>query len=376
MGDFWKIFLMGYKDRKLSFWMKITMLIWWAVSIPVGFFYGAEKEYFGILVLLIFLCLVTLWDDLHHYHYLVELLTLILAGILSIRLFVLAPIGYFSVFFLLIFAVGIIFIVGIRHTLFVNVLLLAYLFWAFCVDGGSRFAGIYDRNLILRFPYLYVCILFVFYITMFAIQKCWYQTETRHAVLERRIREEKQKLAEMSLNVIMSMYSALSAKVPEIDQHCKRVGRLTQSIAERMNLDEDTCRNGYYAGLLHEVGAIGLPDEILCQNVLTDEQYEMYKTYVTRGYQIIKELQIVDTVAEAVRSHRENYDGSGYLEGKRGEDIPILSRILALADYVDRHQRRGEPMEQTIRLLNEQKGTVFDPKCVEVVCGMLREGRI
>lgn len=67
----------------------------------------------------------------------------------------------------------------------------------------------------------------------------------------------------------------------------------------------------------------------------------MFQTYVKMGYDMISELQVADTIAEAVYYHRENYDGSGYLAGKRGSEIPVLAQILAVADYADRHLRWG-----------------------------------
>ena len=99
-----------------------------------------------------------------------------------------------------------------------------------------------------------------------------------------------------------------------------------------MGLDETACTNAYYAGLLHEVGAVGLPDEIIQKSSLTEEQYEIYQTYVSRGYRIIRELQIADEVAEAVRYHRGNYDGSGYPSNLAGKEIPIGARILRVCD--------------------------------------------
>ena len=146
----------------------------------------------------------------------------------------------------------------------------------------------------LRFPFLYICILGVAYIIMFSIQRYWVDKAKRHLLLQQRIDAEKGKLSEMSLKVITAMYSALSSKIPEIDLHCQQTAELTQEMARRMGLDEAACRDGYYAGLLHEVGTVGLPDDVVLQRNITEEQYQLYKTYVERGYAIILQLQIVD----------------------------------------------------------------------------------
>ena len=74
-----------------------------------------------------------------------------------------------------------------------------------------------------------------------------------------------------------------------------------------------------------------------------------------------------------MRYHRENYDGTGYLEGLQGEAIPLLSRILAVADFTDRHRRWGETDAQIAAALRERAGHEFDPQCLEVMCEMLTE---
>lgn len=291
----------------------------------------------------------------------------------SALLFQKAYVGYFSWFFLLIFSFSCTFMLGLVDGTFIN--LLGVLWVMVCLHGGliPDPAALYGEGFVRRFPFLYICILGVAYIIMFSIQRYWVDKAKRHLLLKQRIDAEKGKLSEMSLKVITAMYSALSSKIPEIDLHCQQTAELTQEMARRMGLDEAACRDAYYAGLLHEVGTVGLPDDVVLQRNITEEQYQLYKTYVARGCRIIQELQIVDRVAETVRYHRENYDGSGYLEGLRGEAIPLLSRILAVADFTDRHRRRGESDAQIAAALRECAGHAFDPRCTKVMCGMLTE---
>ena len=132
-----------------------------------------------------------------------------------------------------------------------------------------RPAALYGESFVLRFPFLYICILGVAYIIMFSIQRYWVDKAKRHLLLQQRIDAEKGKLSEMSLKVITAMYSALSSKIPEIDLHCQQTAELTQEMARRMGLDEAACRDGYYAGLLHEVGTVGLPDDVVLQRNIT-----------------------------------------------------------------------------------------------------------
>ena len=286
-----------------------------------------------------------------------------------------ASIGYFSVFFLLIYLFCNVFILGIAGSAPFSLLgltgVMLCLRGVLVADPAAR----YGADFVPRLPFLFLCILGIAYIITFFIQRYWVEKLQQHVILQARIDAERARLSEMSLKVITAMYSALSSKIPEIDLHCQQTAELTQEMARRMGLDEAACRDGYYAGLLHEVGTVGLPDDVVLQRNITEEQYQLYKTYVERGCRIIQELQIVDRVAETVRYHRENYDGTGYLEGLQGEAIPLLSRILAVADFTDRHRRRGETDAQIAAALRERAGHEFDPQCVEVMCGMLTKGR-
>ena len=140
-----------------------------------------------------------------------------------------------------------------------------------------------------------------------------------------------------------------------------------KEIAERLELPEEMASAAYQAGLLHEIGMIGIPDELIQRRNLTDEEY------VKMGYDMISELQVADTIAEAVYYHRENYDGSGYLAGKRGSEIPVLAQILAVADYADRHLRWGESTEMVRGKIKERENTRFEPKCAGIMEQILKE---
>lgn len=331
-------------DPQLVLYTKLVVGLLWLVHLPLGFLYGAPLPFYLLLGGMMLLDGVNLFLSRHSASRARELGAALafLAG--SALLFQKAYVGYFSWFFLLIFSFSCTFALGLVDGTFIN--LLSFLWVMACLHGGliPDPAALYGESFVRRFPFLYICILGVAYIIMFSIQRYWVDKAKRHLLLQQRIDAEKGKLSEMS-----------------------------QEMARRMGLDEAACRDGYYAGLLHEVGTVGLPDDVVLQRNITEEQYQLYKTYVERGCRIIQELQIVDRVAETVRYHRENYDGTGYLEGLQGEAIPLLSRILAVADFTDRHRRRGETDTQIAAALRECAGHAFDPQCVEVMCGMLTE---
>ena len=356
-------------------WMKNVLAVILLLNLAAGLFYPMEEKaavlrmFLSMLALLFLNCAISRRKA---YPWL-DTVTFFLLIMPNLHLFSDGNIGYFSVFYILLFSVGAIFVLGIRISLVFNGICVIYMILQLRGGGLSRLSGLYDSNLLLRFPYLYLCMIGIAYIIMFSIQRYWVEKEKNRQILEHRIHLEKKKLADMSLHVITSMYSALSAKIPEIDLHCEQTGVYSREIAKRMGLDEAACTNAYYAGLLHEVGAVGLPDEVIQKTSLTEEQYQIFQTYVSRGYKIIRELQIADEVAEAVLYHRENYDGSGYLEGRSGKDIPLIARILSVADYADRHARWGETKEEICRKLSGYKGSRFDPDCAETMCAVLME---
>lgn len=356
-------------------WMKNVLVLIMLLNFCAGLFYPMEQKimvfpmFLSMLVLLSIDCAISRARD---YTWLDTVTFLLLIGP-NLHLFCDGEIGYFSMFYTILFSMGAVFILGIRTSVVFNAVCTIFIFAQVRGSGLERLRGFYNENLLLRFPYLYLCMVGIAYIIMFSIQRYWVEKEKSRLILEHRIREEKRKLADMSLHIITSMYSALSAKIPEIDRHCEKTASYSREIAKHMGLDEAACMNAYYAGLLHEVGGVGLPDEVIQKASLTEEQYEIYKTYVFRGYKIIRELQIADEVAEAVLYHRENYDGSGYLEGRSGNQIPMLSRILSVADYADRHARWGETAEEISKKLKERKGTRFDPECAEQMRTILRQ---
>ena len=358
-----EVILSPYRDRKISLWMRVTLIfIWWFWMIA-GVIYRGPTHHI-ILALMIFLLGVDIALTRKAPRYGVTVSIFALLAALNVHLFASGQIGYFSIFPLMLFCAAIIFILGIRVSLAFNAILFVVLLYYLRGPGQAAILPLYGEHMIRRFPYLYVCIVGIGYIIMFSIQSYWVEKAQEHEVLARRIRTEKDKLSEISFKIITALYAASSAKVPGIDKHCAQVADLSRHLAERLGLDAQTCMDAYSAGLLHEIGAVGLPDEILSAPKLSEEQFEVYKTYVTRGAQIIRELQITDNLADAVLHQRENFDGTGYPSGLAGDAIPQLSRIIAVTDYVDRHRRRGESEAHIRQRLNAQSGTRFDPACV------------
>ena len=138
----------------------------------------------------------------------------------------------------------------------------------------------------------------------------------------------------------------------------------------------------YLAALLHDIGKIGIPDRILNKpDKLTDEEYDIMKSHVDRGAEILKNFTLIDRVEEGVLYHHERYDGRGYTHGLKGEDIPLNARIIGIADAFDamtanRVYRKKLDFTYVLSELEKGKGTQFDPKLVEILLGLIEDGTI
>lgn len=363
----WEVLICPYEDKSLAFWMKVVFGFIWSISMVVAKIYKTDNEYFlALACTVILLVLNMIWNRYYQKNWL-DILTF---SVLCVEVFIVffrGYIGYFSVLFPLLFSCGVVFILGIRGSLLINLVSLGIIFSAFRYQVPWEVASLYGYNVALRFPYLYICILLIAYLLMYTIQQYWVKKRKRQSILEQRIAEEKKKLQSMSMKIMRSMSKALDAKIPGKEAHCEQVAMYGEQIAKEMGLSEAEQRAVYHAGLLHEIGMIGIADRLIAREDLSEEEYKEFCTYVKQGSDIISKLYGADEVAQAVLYHRENYDGSGYQEGLCAQEIPLLARILAVADYTDRHLRWKEHPKQVKEKLRKQSGRQFDPQVVSVM---------
>ncbi|MDK2886651.1 MAG: hypothetical protein PWP54_1214 [Thermosipho sp. (in: thermotogales)] len=178
-------------------------------------------------------------------------------------------------------------------------------------------------------------------------------------------------------NIVLALVNALEAYDIYTRGHSERVALYATQIAEKMGLDKEIIRKIYWASLVHDIGKLNIPHEILNKpSKLTKEEYEIIKQHPIKGYQILKELEGLSNIAEIVKYHHERWDGKGYPEGLKGEEIPLEVKIIAVADSYDamtteRPYRKALTKEEAIKELLKNAGTQFDPKVVEVFVQIL-----
>ncbi|MDR3708359.1 MAG: diguanylate cyclase [Capsulimonadaceae bacterium] len=183
-------------------------------------------------------------------------------------------------------------------------------------------------------------------------------------------------------------FSTLDAIVTAIDNkdsytrnHSEDVTEYAIWIAEKLDLDEETRKVLRIGGLMHDVGKIGIPAEIIAKpGRLTEAEYDVMKTHTHLGWLIVKAIPGMEMVLDAIRSHHERWDGKGYPDGLRRDQVPIVGRILAVADAfsamtTDRPYRKGMDLDQACAEVRANIGTQFDPEVANAFLEALAERR-
>lgn len=197
-----------------------------------------------------------------------------------------------------------------------------------------------------------------------------------------RIKERQEHYHELTESALITVAKTIDAKDSYTNGHSYRVAQYSREIAERLGWKGDQLESLYYTALLHDIGKIGIPDKILTKNgKLTDKEYRTIKRHPVIGYKILKDFATLPDVAIGARYHHERYDGTGYAVGLKGEDIPLIARIIAVADAYDamstaRIYRKPLSKEKIIAELQNGSGTQFDPQIAQILLDMIEEGDI
>lgn len=174
----------------------------------------------------------------------------------------------------------------------------------------------------------------------------------------------------------------IDAKDPYTNGHSNRVAQYTRLIAEEMGYEGEELNRIYYVALLHDCGKIGVPDNILGKpGRLTEDEFEIIKSHTTRGDEILSRFKSLPNVTEGARYHHERYDGKGYPEGKKGEEIPLIARMICVADSFDamnsnRVYREKLSRDAIIEEIEKNRGTQFDPEIADILLNLIKNGDI
>ena len=187
----------------------------------------------------------------------------------------------------------------------------------------------------------------------------------------RRLRQAFEENNELFLGTIRALAQAIDAKDPYTRGHSVRVNRYTMILARGLGLPEADLRDLHVSSLLHDVGKIGIDDSILKKNGrLTDEEYEIIKTHAALGATIMSPIPQMKPVIPGLRHHHERCDGSGYPDGLKRDETPLMARIIAVADTFDaittvRPYQQPMSFERAVARINELRGDALDERVVD-----------
>ncbi len=203
--------------------------------------------------------------------------------------------------------------------------------------------------------------------------------------LQRHLSEEVHRKTQenemLFMHVVQSLADAIDAKDTYTNGHSRRVADYSRNIAARFGYDENRQNDIYIMGLLHDIGKIGVPSAVINKpGKLTDEEFAMIKTHPSKGAKILENIHEMPELAVGARWHHERFDGRGYPDGIKGEEIPEEARIIAVADAYDamtskRSYRDALPQEVVREELLKGRGTQFDPRFADIMLGMMEDDK-
>ncbi len=191
--------------------------------------------------------------------------------------------------------------------------------------------------------------------------------------LEQRVQERTRELTDTRLQVIRQLGRAAEFRDNETGMHIIRMSQMAAAIAQASGLSGELCDMVLFASPMHDVGKIGIPDDILLKpGKLNNDEWAVMKTHTTIGADILAtgDSDLMRAAREIALNHHERWDGKGYPNGLAGEDIPLTARITAIADVYDaltsdRPYKKAWPVEQAVQLIHEGAGSQFDPNLTQ-----------
>ena len=197
--------------------------------------------------------------------------------------------------------------------------------------------------------------------------------------LELKLQQSYQKLKKTMDATIETMSKMIEAKDPYTAGHQQRVSQLAIAITKELNLSPDKIEGIRIASLIHDIGKIGLPSEILSKPIrLTDIEFSLIKSHSQIGYDILKSIDFSFPIARIVLQHHERVDGSGYPNNLKGDEILLKAKIIGVADVVEamsshRPYRPALGIDAALEEISKNRGILYDPEVVDVCLKLFQD---
>ena len=203
-----------------------------------------------------------------------------------------------------------------------------------------------------------------------------------HSYLKQKVEKQANKIRESFLNALTALAYALEAKDKYTSGHSQRVAEISVAIAREMGLSRQDINKIRLAGLIHDIGKIGVRASVLNKpGRLNDDEYQHIKTHSEIGEHILTPIVEDEQILKTVRHHHERYDGTGYPDGLSGEQIPLGAKILAVADAYDaitseRPYRKAMSIQSACHEIELCKGSQFDPEVADTFLRIKKHSKL
>lgn len=210
--------------------------------------------------------------------------------------------------------------------------------------------------------------------THLTIKNLQMEVKQQNALLEQRVQERTQELEETRLQIIRSLGKASEYRDNETGMHVVRISKCVSVFAHALGISPEQCKIMVDASLMHDVGKIGIPDHVLLKRGrLSSDEWEVMRTHTIIGEKILSgnDSDLLRAAALLARTHHERWDGSGYPDSIKGEEIPLISRIVSICDVFDallsrRPYKEPWTIQATVEYIREESGKHFDPKIITI----------
>lgn len=371
-------------DATVNLRVKSCIMGFFGIAAMICFSLGYKKTFAAMLGIVCLYFVSILVNRTRYVRYVDAVLTILMTVIIS-GLFLhgreLAPMSFF---FVLIMAVAGLLILGTRLG---SILAVYYIIltWAVCwTPFLPETRSLYGIIFLRRIPFMLIGFIGIAYIICYKVRSYDQKHKQYKEQLEARIKIEKDKLGDMSIHLVTTMFHAESAKSPEVTIHSQQVAKISQKIAKKMGKTAFEQDRIYYAGLLHDVGKMQIRDLKLeldedDKRVLKEEDLKakdnseegIYQFHAEKGSIFMKHLQLPEEITDAALYHHENYDGSGFPYGLKREQIPESARIVAVANLIVNRRSKNEPVWKIVSYLESMDGIHFDPLVVNAAIEVL-----
>lgn len=257
--------------------------------------------------------------------------------------------------------------------------LTAYGFLGFAVCAVMEIANSFRRDVIMNGGFICVGVVIMLIMAIISAFQEFVEIQQKEQRLKAEVSQKELKIEKLTYQAMETLAQTIDAKDAYTKGHSTRVAEYSRMIAARLGKSEAEQAEIYFIGLLHDIGKIGIKDDIINKpGRLTDEEFAVIKSHSTIGFDILKSMTEIDNIEYGARWHHERYDGSGYPDGIKGEEIPEFARIIAVADAYDamssnRSYRSAMSQEVIRQEVMQGRGKQFDPVLADIMLQLMQE---